>query len=81
MIHPPSVGPRIGATMTVMPNAAIAIPRCSGGKVSSMTPWADGWRPPPDMPWMHRKMISSVRLVAMPQAIDAAVNTAALSRT
>ena len=40
-----------------------------------MTPWADGWSPPPESPWRQRKTISCGRLVAIPQAIDAAVKT------
>src|SRR5579883_2029427 len=75
-MYPPRVGPRIGATSTATPNRLIAGPRFSGGKVSSRTPWVDGWSPPPENPWRTRNRISSGRLVAIPHRNELAVNPA-----
>ena len=80
MIQPPSVGPRIGATMMPMPNAAMAAPRLATGKLSSMIAWAIGTMAPPPSPCSIRATIRKPRLVAMPQSTDANVNSVTHSR-
>ena len=82
MIQPPSVGPRMGATMTPMEKAAMAAPRRAGGKLSMRTACAMGWSAPPPAPWSTRARISISRLVAAPHAADAAVkNSVQVRRT
>ena len=63
-----------------MPNIVWAAPCFSGGKLSSRTPWLEGWSPPPARPWITRNRISCSRLVAMPHSPEAMVKTAIDSR-
>ena len=80
MIQPPSVGPRIGATITPMPKAAIAWPRLCGGKLSSRMAWEIGTIAPPPMPCSTRATMSQGRLVAMPQSTEVSVKSAMQAR-
>ena len=65
-----------GAVSPATPNSVMAVPCFSGGKLSIRIPWLAGWRPPPAMPWITRKRISSSRLVARPHSTEAMVKTA-----
>ena len=65
----------MGATITPIANAAIAVPRRAGGKLSISTAWAIGWSAPPPAPWRIRATTSIPRLVAAPHSADARVNT------
>ena len=66
----------MGATTMPRPQKPIALPRCSGGNVSSSTACDSGCRTPPLVPWMTRKRIRKGRLGATPQSSDAAVKPA-----
>jgi hypothetical protein len=70
------MGPRAGATTTVMPKSANAAPRILGGKLSAMMDCAMGCKPPPPAPWMARKHNSTGRVGAAPQNKEARVNSA-----
>jgi len=50
------------------------MPRCSGGKVSTMIAWVLGCSPPPPAPWIMRKTTSAPRLGAMPHSRELPVN-------
>ncbi len=58
-----------------MPKTAMATPRLLGGKLSMRMAWERGCKAPPAAPWMTRASTRSPRLVAAPQAAEAAVNT------
>ena len=70
---PPNVGPKIGATIMVMPVIAKTAPRFSGGNESIMIDCCVGCNPPPAKPWIKRKKISISKELAIPHAKDAAV--------
>ena len=76
MIQPPSVGPRIGATMMPAPQIAIACPTFSRGLMSSMMDCDIGISAAPNRPWMKRNTTISGRLVAMPHNAEASVKPA-----
>ena len=80
MIHPPSVGPMVGAMMAVMPYSANASPRFCGGNVSARMAWAIGWSPPPPAPCRTRKRISVPKLGAAPHSSELRVNRKMHSR-
>ena len=63
----------IGATMTPMPKAAIAVPCWRGGKLSSRMDCASGCIPPPPMPCRTRATISMGMVSATPQSSEAMV--------
>jgi hypothetical protein len=74
VIQPPSVGPSTGATTVATTVTANALLRCSGLNVSRMMACWFGCKPPPKSPCRMRKMMSSVRFVAMPQRKEQMVN-------
>jgi hypothetical protein len=76
VIHPPSVGPMAGANTTAIPYTANAMPRFLGSKVSARIACSLGCNPPPPAPCKMRKIISMVRLGAMPQRNELIVNSA-----
>ena len=73
MIHPPSVGPSAGPTMTPMPKIAVDVPRSFSGKTSNRIACAVEMSAPPPMPWMTRQKTSASRLRALPQKKEATV--------
>ena len=75
MMNPPSVGPRVGATMTATPYRAKAWPRCSGAKLSARIDCSLGARPPPPIPCRIRNVISHPSEGASPQSSELAPKT------
>ena len=76
MSHPPSTGPRIGATTMPRPQKPMALPRSCGGKASSSTACESGCIAPPVAPCSRRNATSSGRFGARPQSSDEIVNPA-----
>src|SRR5579883_3182009 len=64
------MGPIVGATTTVTPKSAKAMPRLLGGKVSARMDCARGCSPPPQAPWSTRNRTSAPRLGASPQSSE-----------
>ena len=73
MIHPPSVGPRVGPTMTPIPKMAMAVPASSRGKTSNRMACAVEISAPPPMPWTMRQNTRLSSVPALPQKYDATV--------
>ena len=73
MIQPPSVGPRVGPTMTPTPKIAVAAPRSSNGKTSKRIAWAVEMSAPPPIPCRTREPTRVSRVWALPQKKDAVV--------
>jgi len=67
VIHPPRIGPTIGATITPTPKSAMAMPCSFTGKVSSKIACDKGCMPPPPKPCKTRKNIKLERFQALPQ--------------
>ena len=76
MIHPPRVGPMIGAKITAIATMEKPRARCDGSNVSSRIDCWFGCKPPPNMPCNKRNTTSCGRLVAMPHRNDKAVKVA-----
>jgi hypothetical protein len=75
MIHPPTVGPRIGAIMMPPPQTAMAVPRMLSGKISHIIACAIGMTGPPPRPWSTRMATRNSRLGAMPDRNELVVNS------
>ena len=54
---PPSVGPTVGARVTIRPMTTLAVTRLSGGKAVKATAKTVGIMAPPTKPWMARNRI------------------------
>jgi len=67
-IEPPKIGPRIGATTTVMLHRPSAMPTFSGGKMRTISVCDIGMIGPPLRPWKMRNTISASRLRESPQS-------------
>ena len=80
MIQPPTVGPIVGPMKMPTAKRAEAVPRWATVKVSKRIACEVDRRAPPPIPWMNRKATSSQMLCALPQATEAAVNTARPAR-
>jgi len=76
------VGPRIGPSITPIPQNAVAVPCCSLGKVSRVIAWESGTSGAPNSPCKVRHRISSGSEVARPHSTVLTVkpNIAASSR-
>ena len=73
VIKPPKVGPKMGATIMVMPVSAKAVLRFSGGKASITIDICIGCKPPPAIPCSKRNTMSMGKDTDKPQANEAAV--------
>ena len=71
--QPPSVGPRIGPSITPTPQTAIAAVCFSRGQVSSSTACASGTRNAPKAPCSTRNSTSWPSVPAAPHSIEATV--------
>ena len=65
----------MGAIMTPMPQAAIAMPRCRSGKISHMIACDSGMSGPPPRPCSMRASSSTVMFGASPHSTEAPVKT------
>ena len=74
-IQPPTVGPRIGASMIPIPHTAMAVPRCRSGKISHMIACAIGMTGPPPSPWSTRMATRNGRVGAIPDRNELAVKS------
>src|SRR5258708_17904610 len=75
-MYPPSVGPRVGPTITPTPKIAIAVPNSSRGNTSYRIACEVESRAPPPNPWMIRQNTSAMRECALPQKNDATTKIA-----
>ena len=70
------MGPRIGPSITPMPQIAITLPRFCGGYMSSITACDKGPRAAPNTPWIRRKSTICSRLCEAPHSMEAMVKPA-----
>src|SRR5258708_17645528 len=75
MIQPPSTGPKIGASSTVMAHNASANTRFSGGKERNRMACESGTMGPEHRPCIARHRTSISRLLAMPHSNEVSVNS------
>ena len=59
--------------MIPVPHTAMAVPRCSSGKISHITAWDMGTTGPPPRPCRMRMRMRNSRLGAMPERNELAV--------
>ena len=76
MIHPPSVGPSVGATMMPSMNTACTIPCSSAGKICRSVACAVESSAAPPAPWRMRQNTSSASVPEVPHKNDAMMKIA-----
>ena len=77
VIHPPTVGPSVGARVETMPRMAGIIARLLPENIAKPVANTVGTIAPPTKPWMARKTIIDWMLHAMPHIrLDKVNNTA-----
>ena len=75
VMKPPTAGPVIGATMTIMPKIDMLIACLLGGLMSNMMVMVIGPMKAAEMPWTMRNTIIALRVGAAPQAAEETRNS------
>ena len=75
MIHPPTIGPVVGASTASTPAMVVAIPCRRTGKSRNTAENTAGINVPPANPCTTRAVMSVAKLPLAAQAIDAMVKT------
>ena len=73
MIHPPAMGPTVGASTARTPAKVVAMPWRRSGKSRKTAANTAGMSVPPEKPWTIRQAISVWKLPLDAQPIEASV--------